>query len=304
MRILFMGTPEFARPALEKLHKTHEIVGVVTRPDAPSSRGKKLYPSVIKEKAQALNISPIIETNSLKSDEVFNELKALNPELIVVAAYGAILPKRVIDLALCINIHASLLPAYRGAAPIERAILAGEPYAGVSIMKMEEGLDTGAFALQAQTEVGNKSSEELTEELGELGADLLLSALEKLEAGSLEWTLQDESHVSYAQKIDKREMRLHPDLTQREALLKIQASSDSAPAKARIFDRNVRVLKAQASSEKLEAGQAQILGKRLVLGAKDASFEIVRLKPDGKSEMDASSFIQGIRSENGSWGAL
>ena len=258
MRVIFMGTPSFAVASLEALYAHHELCAVVTRPDAASKRGKALHPSPVKQRALELGFpeEKIICTKSLRSDEIQTLLKSFNADLFVVAAYSAILPKELLEIPPygCINVHASLLPRWRGAAPIQRAILAGDEYAGVCIMKMEEGLDTGDYCLCAQTKLADKSADELSEELGSLGAKALISALESLEAGSLNWVKQDESLVSYAEKLAKHECLLQPSLSAHKNALRVQASSDSAPARF-VFcneqgaDLVVRVLKARALQE-------------------------------------------------------
>lgn len=307
MRIVFMGTPSFSVPSLKALAQHHEVVGVVTRPDAPSGRGKTLYPSDVKAAALELGLAPVIETKTLRTPEIFEQLKALAPDVIVVAAYGAILPKEVLDLPKqgCINVHASLLPRWRGAAPIERAIMAGDAEAGVCIMQMEEGLDTGAYCQSAKTEIGHKSVDELTQELGELGAEILLKALAELEAGTLTWHEQDESQVTYAEKIKKAEMRLAPEMTALQAQRIIQASSDSAPARLSVFGRSLRVLEGTVAQDvALSQGEAQLKDEVLYLGFSDGTVGVTSLKPDGKGEMSVAAWAAGIRSYEPVWSAL
>lgn len=305
MRIIFMGTPSFAVASLKALHEHHEVLCAVTRPDAPSKRGKKLYPSEVKACALELGIKNIIEAKSLKSQAIQDRLASLKPDAIIVAAYGAILPQAILELAPCINVHASLLPRWRGAAPIERAILAGDKVAGVSIMKMEEGLDTGDYCYQISTEVGDKSAAELEGELAHLGADALIKSLDALESGKISWTAQDESYVTYAHKIDKSEMILDPSMSVEEFLAVVQASADSYPAKLKVFDRTIRVLKAKAEQNcELDQSQAQKSKKTLVLRLLDGCVSIREVKPDGKKEMPVQSFIAGIHEEEGSWSSL
>ncbi|MGN0301913.1 MAG: methionyl-tRNA formyltransferase [Anaerotardibacter sp.] len=193
MRVVFMGTPSFSATILSYLSEQHEVVGVFTRPDTVRSRGKKLVPSPVKEVACELGI-PVFECTSFSKDPgSFQALESLNPDVVVVAAFSVLLPKSVLDLPKygCINVHASLLPRWRGAAPVERAILAGDANAGVCIMKMEEGLDTGDYCIERSMEIGNFTAEELTQELAELGSRALLTCLEHLELGSSLWVPQD-----------------------------------------------------------------------------------------------------------------
>ena len=178
MRIVFMGTPAFAADILEEVAQQQDVVAVYTRPDAISGRGNKLEPSPVKATALKLGL-PVYTPPTLRTEAVQQELAAFEPDVIVVAAYGAILPKEVLDIPRlgCFNVHASLLPRWRGAAPIERALLAGDEEVGVCIMAMEEGLDTGDYCISRSIEVRNQSAEALTAELAELGAQALLVAL-------------------------------------------------------------------------------------------------------------------------------
>ena len=192
MRVVFMGTPKFAAAILEDLAQQHEVVAVYTRPDAVRGRGKRLEPSAVKAAAERLGLS-VRTPRTLRDEAVQRELAALAPDVVCVAAYGAILPKAVLDLPRhgCLNVHASLLPRWRGAAPIERAILAGDEETGVCVMRMEEGLDTGAYCVCRTTSVAGKSAADLTEELADLGSHALLTALVRVERGVDAWTEQD-----------------------------------------------------------------------------------------------------------------
>ena len=180
MRIVFMGTPAFAADILQGLIESHhEVVGCFTRPDAVRGRGKKLVYSPVKGRAVQAGI-PVYEFSSMKSDEAFGALASLRPDAVCVAAYGAILPKRVLELPRfgCLNVHGSLLPRWRGAAPIERAILAGDELTGIGIMQMEEGLDTGDVAEERSISVFGKSSDQLYSELAVLGGEALVKVLD------------------------------------------------------------------------------------------------------------------------------
>ena len=312
MRVVFMGTPVFAATILEYLVDQHEVVGVFTRPDAVRSRGKTLIPSPVKEIALKNNLT-VFEYSSLKSAEAQEALKELNPEIICVAAYGALLPESVLSLPIhgCVNVHASLLPRWRGAAPIERAILAGDKEAGVCIMRMDEGLDTGDYCISRSMEIGTLNSEELTDELAQLGASALLVALDHIEKGVVSWIQQDESQVTYANKITKGELALDPSLSCLEALRRVQASSASHPSKCVIAGKTVTLISArmydeasQGLSLNLEQGRVAFVAKRLFIGFEEGILEVLTLKPDGKKVMDAQSFaqgIQGIKKEGADW---
>lgn len=302
MRVLFMGTPNFAVPSLEALDKNFEVVAAVTRPDAVRGRGKKLVPSPVKVAAQEREIL-VIETSRI-TPEVLAQLKDLAPDVICVAAYGALLPDSVMEIAPTVNVHGSLLPRWRGAAPIQRAILAGDERAGVSIMQVVHELDAGDYSLTGSVEIAEKPAPLLMDELAQLGADLLVDALKAMEAGTLEWQAQDESLVTYAQKIAKQEMALDPALTAADNARKVQASMDAAPSRAVVAGKALRVVKARVSRqpEAVEPGRVALVHKALLLGCSDGALELLEVKPDGKREMDAAAWARGLHDvTNATW---
>ncbi len=313
MRVVFMGTPEFAATILDDLVEQHDVVAVYTRPDAVRGRGKRLEPSPVKAVAERHGLR-VLTPRTLRDEEAQRELASFAPDVVCVAAYGAILPKAVLDIPRfgCLNVHASLLPRWRGAAPIERAILAGDAEAGVCIMRMEEGLDTGAYCVCRTASVEGKSAAELTEELADLGSHALLTALVHVERGAAEWTEQDEALVTYASKIEKRELDLSPADDALTASRKVQASGAAHPSRATVAGRGVTVLEARAVEDAqggelaagLAPGSVRFAGKRLFLGMADGALEALELKPDGKQAMDARSFaagIQGIKDGGLTW---
>ncbi len=308
MRVVFMGTPSFAVPSLEHLAAEHEVVLVLTRPDAVRSRGKRLEPSPVKEAAQALGL-PVLETKRI-TPEVLEALGAARADVFCVAAFGCILPDAVLTMAPlgCVNVHASLLPRWRGAAPIQRSILAGDEETGVSIMRIGHGVDTGAYCAQASCGVAGKTADELTAELSELGAALLCRVLPTLADGTAVWTEQDEEGVTHAAKIEKSEMRLDPVDTALANLRRVLASSDAAPARCIAAGRPVRVLRARLAPEgeaaDLPSGALAVAGKRVLLGCADGALELVELKPDGKRAMDAAAWAAGLHGAPGMWEAL
>ena len=232
MRIVFMGTPDFAVPSLVSLVEAgNEIALVVTRPDAVRGRGKKLEPSPVKAKALELGL-PVVEANRMTPEVV--EALQLRSRYLLVWLLMAAFADDVLHMAPLgiVNVHASLLPRWRGAAPIQRAILAGDEVAGVSIMRIGHGVDTGAYCAQASTSVAGKHAEALTMELGELGGKLLADTLPSLADGTAVWTEQDEALVTHAAKISKLEMRLDPQMAALDCVRHVLASSDTAPADA------------------------------------------------------------------------
>jgi methionyl-tRNA formyltransferase len=210
-----MGTPDFAVPALKALHAAgHDIVGVYSQPPRAAGRGKKPRPGPVHKAAEELGF-PVLTPVSLRKPEAQSEFSALSADVAVVAAYGLILPQAILDAPKfgCFNIHASLLPRWRGAAPIHRAIMAGDAKTGVTIMKMDAGLDTGDMALVEETDIGRRDTTAgLHDRLADVGAELMVEALAKLAAGTLNLTPQPEDGVTYAAKIDKAEA--HIDWTQ------------------------------------------------------------------------------------------
>ena len=314
MRVVFMGTPPISAAILEALADHEEVVGAYTRPDAVRGRGKALVPSPVKQTALARGI-PVHEAKSLRDAQVQAELACLEPDVVCVAAFGAILPPEVLQTPRfgCLNVHASLLPRWRGAAPIERAILAGDERTGVSIMRMEEGLDTGDFCLEREVEVGEKDLEQLTAELARIGGDALVEALSRLEDGGLVWTAQDESRMTYASKIGKRELCLSPDEDAVALVRKVRASSDAHPSRLSIAGRPSTMLRAALPDEEgaslaegLAPGGVRFRGKRLFLGCAEGALEAIELKPDGKKPMGAAAFaagVQGIKQRGAEWRA-
>lgn len=309
MRVVFMGTPAFAMPSLRALDAAFDVALVVTRPDAVRSRGKKLEPSPVKEAALELGL-PVLETARM-TPEALEALRAAQADVFCVAAYGCILPNEVLTMAPagCVNVHASLLPRWRGAAPIQRCILAGDAETGVSIMRIGQGVDTGDYCAQASCSVPGKTADELTAELGQLGGDLLAKMLPSIVDGTAPWTVQDESLVTHAAKISKAEMRLDPAASARDNVRRVLASSDAAPARCIVAGKAARIVLAQeapapSSISKLDAGAFAIHDKRLYMGCSDGIIEVLELKPDGKRAMDAASWAAGQREREGSWETL
>ena len=316
MRVVFMGTPKLAADILVEIAQQHEVVCVYTRPDAVRGRGAKLEPSPVKAAAERLGI-PVRTATSLRDAEEQAHLAELAPDAICVAAYGCILPREVLEIPRygCLNVHASLLPRWRGAAPIERAILAGDEQTGVCIMRMEEGLDTGPYCVRRTTEVEGTSAAELPDELANLGARALLTGLSVVEQGGAEWTFQDDAAATYAEKLAKDE--LYPDPAEPAAAMvrKVLASSEAHPARAVIAGRSATVERvalpdderAAALCDGLEQGAVRFAAKRLFLGTGDGAVEVLSLKPDGKKSMDARAFaagVQGIKAGGCTWGRV
>ena len=314
MRVVFMGTPEFAATILRQINEQHQVVAVYTRPDAIRGRGNALVPSPVKSAALELEL-PVFCPANLKDVDEQERLRSFEADVLVVAAYGALLPQAVIDAARfgAINAHASLLPRWRGAAPVERAILAGDEQVGVCAMRIDEKLDAGPFCACRSVSVDHRNAADLLDDLALLGSEALLSALEQFDAGRVFWVDQDESKVTYAKKIEKGELDLCLDDTALQADRKVRASSDAHPCGCELAGKPVSILSAQNFDsldfllEPLQAGQVAFVRKRLFLGTKEGVLEILTLKPHGKKEMDAKSFaagVQNIKTEPKHWRTL
>ena len=315
MRVVFMGTPQLAANMMEHLSGCHEVVLAVTRPDAVSGRGGALRPSPVKAKAQELGI-PVLTAKKLGVDET-ETLKNLEPDAICVAAYGCLLPDSILALPRygCLNVHLSLLPRWRGAAPLERAILAGDQNIGFSVMRMESGLDTGPYCLQEHVLADDVYLADLEIHFAESGAHALAKALESIADGTVKWTQQCADEATYAEIIGKDELILEPLLTVNQNYARVRASGDAHPARTVIAGREVTVERAHpadsAYAETLpsecEAGTAFFVAKRLFLACRDGFLEVERLKPSGKASMEGKAFCAGVlnfKREPKPWGGI
>lgn len=309
MRLVFAGTPEFARIALDALLAAgHQVPLVLTQPDRPAGRGLKLTPSPVKAAAQAAGL-PVAQPRSLRLDGRYPEdaasaraaLQDAAPDVMVVAAYGLILPKWVLDLPRhgCLNIHASLLPRWRGAAPIQRAIEAGDPQSGITIMRMDEGLDTGDMLLERAVSIGAEdSAAQLHDKLALLGGEAIVAALEDLAAGRLSARPQPETGVTYAAKLDKAEALL--DCTQPADVLarRVRAFNPVPGASVRLpgLDAPVKVWRAQVVSATADAAPGSVLkacpeGVDLATG--HGVLRLLELQKAGGKRQSADVFVRG-----------
>lgn len=305
MRVVFMGTPRFAVPSLEAIAQVHRVECVYTRPDAVSGRGGARRPSPVGEFADSVDIA-VRKPVTLRDPAEVETLELLRPDIIVVAAYGLILPQEVLDVPRygCINVHASLLPRWRGAAPVQRAILAGDSFAGVSIMRMEAGLDTGPYCQVEVLEIGNSDAAQLTERLAALGAGAVMSALEHIENGTCDWTEQDESEVTYAEKITKDEIAISPEMPAEMIVRHVRASSKQAPVRVLVEGKSLTLLDAVVTSAVLAQGELVVTGSGVLLGGSDGAVSVERVRPDGKSDMAAGDWARGARLGDGvTWGS-
>ena len=297
MRVVFMGTPAFAVPSLEALSAHHEVIAAVTRQDRASGRGSGLRPSEVKIAAGLLGI-PVLQPATLRGDAIA-ELRCLAPDVICVAAFGMLLPPEVLSIPPygCINVHASLLPQFRGAAPVQRAILEGVERTGVSIMRMEEGLDTGPYALQVPVSVGDAYAAELEATLADAGASALLEVLDRLP--SVSWIPQDERAATYAAKITKDDVALLPELTVDRAFARVRAATRRAPARACIGDREITVVRAHPTSAETAPGGVCVVSGLPVLGFQGGGLVLDIVRPAGRGDMPGDAWVRGAHMDEG-----
>lgn len=299
MRIIFMGTPEFAVPALVALVEAgHEVVAAYTQPPRPGGRrGKELTPSPVHREAQTRGIE-VRHPVSLKGVEAQREFAALDADIAVVAAYGLILPQAVLDAPRlgCLNIHASILPRWRGAAPIQRAILAGDPTTGVTIMQMEAGLDTGPMLATLRTTIDRKTAGELTAELAERGAQLLIGTLRDLAVHRP--VRQPDEGVTYARKIDKAEARI--DFTRAADVVERQVRA-FMPVPGAFFELDGERYKVLAAEPVEGSGDpGTTLDDALTVACGSGALRIARIQRAGKPAMEAADLLRGRPIEAGS----
>lgn len=302
MRLVFAGTPDFAVAALESLHAAgHTIAGVYTQPDRPAGRGRKLSPSPVARRAEALGL-PLFKPEKLRGNEAaLAELRALRPELMVVVAYGLILPQAVLDVPTrgCLNIHASLLPRWRGAAPIQRAIEAGDAETGVTIMRMDAGLDTGPMLLEERVAIGpEQTAAELHDALAGLGARLIVEALARLHAGTLPERPQPVDGVTYAAKLSKEEARI--DWTQPATVLARRINAFN-PAPGAWTERNgerLRLLRARALPATTTATPGTVLetgARGIEIATGEGRLALLQLQWAGGRPLEAAQASQDAR---------
>lgn len=291
-----MGTPDFAVPALEKLAQSpdYTVAAVFTQPDKPKGRKMVMTPPDVKVCAEKLGI-PVFQPSSMRSEEAYNSLKELNPDVIVVAAYGQILPKAVLDLPKfgCVNIHGSLLPKYRGAAPIQQSVLDGEKVTGVTTMLMDVGLDTGDILLKAETEIGeNETAGELFDRLAVLGGELIIETLDKLKKGEITPQKQDESLATHTSKISKELCLIDFNKSAFEVHNKVRGLNPWPVAVTEIAGKTVKVYSSRVSDMSGAAGTILSL-KPFVVACGDKSVELIEIQPQGKKRMTAQAFLAG-----------
>ena len=298
LRLIFMGTPDFAVPTLlELVAHGHEIAAVYTRVAKPAGRGMKLQPTPVEREARRLGIS-VLNPATLKTPEAQAEFRAHNAEAAVVVAYGMILPQAILDTPKlgCFNLHASLLPRWRGAAPINRAIMAGDSETGVMVMKMDAGLDTGDVAMAERLAITDAmTAADLHDALAPLGADLMVRAMGALERGKLQLTRQSDQGVTYAAKIEKTEARIDWNKPAREVLRHIHGLSPfpGAWCELAIDGEPARVKILRCEVAKGSGAPGELLDDRLAVACKEGAIRILELQRAGKGVMKTEEFLRG-----------
>ncbi len=302
-RIVFMGSPAFALPVLEKLVERYPVVGVVTQPDRPAGRGQVLTPPPVKDLADSLNI-PVIQPSRLKEPAALDSLAGWKPDLIVVAAFGQILRQNVLDLPKygCINVHASLLPRWRGAAPIQAAILHGDPETGVSIMKMDAGVDSGPVLSQKSIPINpDDTAETLSPRLAEAGAVLLVATLPGYLDGGIFPQPQDESQATRAPLIKKEDGLLDFNMSAQDLERKVRAF-DPWPGTFFLFQGTpLKVLRAHVDPQDTQIpGNAEMIDRFPAVTTSSGWLVLDLVQPAGKKPMPGDVFLRGARSWMGS----
>jgi len=298
LRLIFMGTPDFAVPTLlELVAHGHELAAVYTRAPKPAGRGMKLQPTPVEVEATRLGI-PVLTPATLKTPEALEEFRAHNAEAAVVVAYGMILPQAILDTPKlgCFNLHASLLPRWRGAAPINRAIMAGDIESGVMVMKMDAGLDTGDVAMAERLAISDAmTAADLHDALAPLGGDLMVRAMGALERGRLQLTPQNTEDVTYAAKIEKAEARIDWNKPARDVLRHIHGLSPFPGAWCELAiegePARVKILRGEIADGSGVPGD--LLDDRLTVACQPAAVRFLELQRAGKQPMKAEEFLRG-----------
>jgi methionyl-tRNA formyltransferase len=299
MRVLFWGTPAFSLPALRALgEEGHDVIGVVTQPDRPAGRGREVRPSAVKRAALEEGI-PILQPERAQGEEFLAELRALDPEISVVVAYGQILKPEVLDLPHhgSVNIHASLLPELRGAAPIHWAIIRGHEETGISIMRMEAGLDSGPVLLRVPEPIrADQTTSELTVQLAELGAEALIAALLLLDAGEIEPVPQEHEKATFAPKIDRETARLDWSLPALELTRWIRGLDDTPGAWSQVEGGDtVKLFRPRVEQHTGTPGEVLAVDEEvgILVAAGEGAIRVREVQPAGKRRMEAAEWIRG-----------
>lgn len=300
MKLVFLGTPAFAVPTLERLAEAgHDVIAVFTQPDRPKGRGQKEAMPPVKEAALRLGL-PVFQPERVRVPEVVEQLRAMAPDAMVVVGYGQIIPQAILDIPPrgIFNVHASLLPKYRGAAPIQWAIANGETKTGVTVMKIDAGLDTGDMLAKWETEIGpEETSVELGPRLAEAGADLMVETLAKLDAIRPE--PQDASQATWAPVIRKEDGRIDWTRGAREIVNRMRGFTPWPGCYGFLRGQRLHVWKARAVERSLSPGELLREGRKLFAGCGQGSLELLEVQLEGRKRMDVAAFLNGLTLEAG-----
>jgi methionyl-tRNA formyltransferase len=297
VRLIFMGSPAFSVPTLTALIDAgHEIVGVWSQPPRPSGRGQKLTPTAVHQAAMATHL-PVFTPTSLKGHTEQDQIASLNPDAIIVVAYGLLLPQAVLDIPPlgCLNLHGSLLPRWRGAAPIQRAIEAGDTETGIQVMAMEAGLDTGPVYATAKTTIGSTdTTATLQDRLSQLGARLMVEALPQIADGSLRAVPQPSDGVTYANKIKRDDARIDWTKPAQAVDCAIRAFTPAPGAWCLLADGTLlKVISAQVETASTNLAPGSLLDRGLLVACGQDALRLVRVQSPGKPAMDADQWLRG-----------
>lgn len=297
LRVVFMGTPAFAVPTLRALSRAHTVIGVVTQPDRAAGRGKQLQPSPVKQFASEAGL-PLIQPQRLREPEAMEQLRAWQPDVIVVAAFGQILKPAVLDLPRygCVNVHASLLPRWRGAAPIPAAIAAGDAETGVTIMRMDVGLDTGPTLAARATPIGpDNTTESLTGQLAEMGAELLIQTLPAYCSGQSIPQTQNEALATYAPQLKKEDGHLDFGRPAPELERRVRALFPWPGAFALWEGQPLKILHAEVTDARDQPGTVLDTPRGPAVACGESALRLIQIQPPGKRPMPAADFARGTR---------
>ena len=304
MRVVFMGSPEFALPTLRALAESlkHEVAAVYTQPDRPAGRGKKLTGPPVKDLAVELGL-PVLQPEKVRSDEAYDQLAELAPDVIVVVGYGQIIPQRIIDLPEhgCVNVHSSLLPKYRGAAPVNWAIVRGETETGVCTMKIVKKLDAGDVLLCRKTAIGpEETASELTGRLAPIGAALLIETLAGLEAGVIVPQPQDETQMTYAPMMKREDGWIDWNLSAVEVHNRVRGFDPWPGAFTTFNGKRLQIRRARIAQRAGAPGEVVEAAEALTVACGGGgAIAATEVQPEGKARMTAAAFINGYRPQIG-----
>ena len=299
LKIIFMGTPEFSIPTLRSLNLSHEILCVYTQPPNKRSRGQKIFKSPIHREAEKLKI-PVKFPKNLNNEFDYKFIKDSNIKLVIVVAYGQIIPKKFLNIKnlVFLNVHASLLPRWRGAAPIQRSIMEMDKETGISIMKIEPKLDTGPYILQKSINIKTEDNFlTLSKKLSEIGSKLILDAVSLFEKGDVKFIFQNEKFATYAKKIKKKESQIDWNELSKKLIAKINGLNPYPGVWFKHKGNRIKIIEAEISENQGKAGE--VLTDDLIVGCRDKAIKINLLQKEGKSVLNTKSFLAGNKINKG-----